>query len=128
MSEDCPCGSGRVYLDCCGPLHAGAAATDAEALMRSRYSAFVRRLEAYLLATWHASTRPASLALGAAPAPTWLGLRIRQVRQVDAIQASVEFVARSRIGGGRATRHHEISRFVFDDGRWLYLDGEIRGD
>ena len=63
MSE-CPCGSGKSYAACCGPLHAGAAiAPTAEALMRSRYSAYGLGLEPYLLATWHVSTRPAALHL-----------------------------------------------------------------
>ena len=51
MSE-CPCGSGKSYAVCCGLLHTGAAAPTAEALMRSRYSAYGLGLEPYLLATW----------------------------------------------------------------------------
>lgn len=57
----CPCGSGARYAQCCGPLHDGAMASCAEALMRSRYSAYVLALEPYLLATWHADQRPHSL-------------------------------------------------------------------
>ena len=58
----CPCGTGLPYDDCCGPLHAGStAAATAEQLMRSRYSAFAVGDAAYLLATWHPSTRPAAL-------------------------------------------------------------------
>ena len=59
----CPCGSGLATPACCGRWHAGVAAPSAEALMRSRYSAYVLGLEPYLLASWHASTRPASLGL-----------------------------------------------------------------
>ena len=96
--------------------------------MRSRYSAYVRRLEPYLLATWHRSTRPATLdlAIGQA-APTWLGLRLlRHASEADA--ATVEFVARYRVGGGSAVRLHEVSRFRREDGRWFYVDGEIRAE
>ncbi|MQM32004.1 MAG: hypothetical protein CRU78_16430, partial [Candidatus Accumulibacter phosphatis] len=57
----CPCGSERPYAECCGPLHDGAAAPDAAALMRSRYSAYVLAIEAYLLSTWHPSTRPTQI-------------------------------------------------------------------
>jgi SEC-C motif-containing protein len=90
--------------------------------MRSRYCAFVLGLEDYLLATWHRSTRPAALNLASAPQPKWLGLEIKaQTSRDDA--ATVEFVARCRIGG-RAQRLHEISRFVREDGRWYYVDGE----
>ena len=123
--DDCPCGSGRVYADCCGRLHgADIAAPTAEALMRSRYSAHVLKLEPYLLATWHASTRPAALRLDAEEDRTqWLGLRLRRVRQQDTDKAIVEFVARYRVGGGSAVRLHEISRFVREDGRWYYVDG-----
>lgn len=91
--------------------------------MRSRYSAYVLRLEDYLLATWHASTRPAALDLGAEAPAKWLGLEVRaHSESVDA--ATVEFVARCRVGG-RAQRLHELSRFVREDGRWFYVDGTM---
>jgi SEC-C motif-containing protein len=122
---DCPCGSGRAYADCCGRYHAGEHAPDAEALMRSRYSAFVKGLEPYLLATWHPSTRPATLDLDAAPRPQWLGLAVKAHTPLDADHATVEFVARYKLNG-RAFRLHETSRFERVDGRWLYVDGEIR--
>ena len=88
--------------------------------MRSRYCAFVRGQRDYLLATWHASTRPTDLALQ--PAAQWLGLQVRAHHVVDAEHAEVEFVARYR-EGGRATRLHERSRFVREQGCWLYVDG-----
>lgn len=114
----------RRYVECCEPLHHGAPAATAEALMRSRYSAYALRLEPYLLATWHVRTRPSSLDLHRdAPAPKWLGLRVlRHEPQQD--QAIVEFVARYRVGGGSAQRMHETSRFAREDGRWFYLDAE----
>jgi SEC-C motif-containing protein len=91
--------------------------------MRSRYSAYARGLEDYLLATWHPSTRPGPLDLGAAPQPKWLGLEIKACSERgDA--ATVEFVARCRIGG-RARRLHEVSRFLRENGRWYYVDGVI---
>ncbi|NUT33267.1 MAG: hypothetical protein HOV79_09350, partial [Hamadaea sp.] len=63
----CPCGLGQPYPDCCGRWHAGADAPTAEALMRSRFAAFARGLPAYLLRTWHPSTRPADLDLTDGP-------------------------------------------------------------
>jgi SEC-C motif-containing protein len=93
--------------------------------MRSRYSAYVRGDADYLLATWHASTRPATLDVGDATATRWLGLDVRRYEQHDSDHATVEFVARYRIGGAPAVRLHEISRFVREDGRWYYLDGEF---
>lgn len=104
-------------------MHQGDAAPDAEALMRSRYSAYVLGLEAYLLASWHPSSRPSHLDLADGAPPKWLGLEIRRHETDGPNHAVVEFVARCKIGG-RAQRLHEISRFVREDGRWCYLDGE----
>ena len=119
----CPCGSGASYAGCCGRLHAGeAVAASAEALMRSRYSAFVLGLTGYLSATWHPSTRPTDLSLE--PGVRWLGLEVRSHRQPDSTHATVEFVARSRVAG-RGQRLHETSRFVLENGRWLYVDGDL---
>jgi SEC-C motif domain protein len=127
-SKPCPCGDPRGYAACCRPLHQGQPAADAEALMRSRYSAYVLRDEDYLLSSWHPDTRPASLRLGVQqPAPTWLGLAIKSHEPQDENHAVVEFVARYRTGGGRAQRLHERSRFVREDGRWFYVDGDILG-
>lgn len=124
----CPCGTGAAYAACCGRYHDGGAlplqAPTAEALMRSRYSAYVLGLTDYVLATWHASTRPAVLAADP-PALKWLGLDVRAHALQDATHATVEFVARSK-WGGRAQRLHETSRFVAEDGRWFYVDGTLR--
>lgn len=122
--EPCPCGSGRRYALCCRPLHAGERpAASAEVLMRSRYSAYVLKLAAYLLATWHPSTRPSELDL-AADDSKWLGLEVKRHAVQGEEQATVEFVARYRIAG-RGHRLHELSRFVREDGRWFYIDGEL---
>lgn len=124
---NCDCGAPRPYADCCGRYHAGPLhlqAPSAEALMRSRYSAFVRELGDYLLATWHPSTRPTLLE----PSPEglrWLGLEVRRHSVQDDDHATVEFVARSKLGG-RAQRLHESSRFMREGGRWFYLDGDMR--
>ena len=121
----CPCGNADGYMRCCGPLHEGLPAATAEALMRSRYSAYVLKREDYLLATWHPSTRPAHLKLAAQqPAPSWLGLSVRR-HDDGGPEAVGEFVARLSYGGGRAQSLHEVSRFLREDGRWYYLDGEI---
>jgi SEC-C motif-containing protein len=122
----CPCrGSTDAlpYDACCGRYHAGSPAPTAEALMRSRYSAFVLDELDHLLTTWYASTRPASLT----PNPAglkWLGLDVRRHVVIDADHATVEFVARHKLGG-RAERLHEISRFVREEERWYYVDGNV---
>jgi len=95
--------------------------------MRSRYTAYVLCDEAYLLQTWHASTRPSQLRLAQQPEPGWLGLRIiaTHAGQHSDNEGEVEFLARYKING-RAQRLHERSRFLKQDGRWFYLSGEIR--
>ena len=121
----CPCGSGRPYAACCGLYHPGdTPAPDAESLMRSRYTAYVLDRRDYLLATWHPSSRPAELP-PLEPGLRWLGLDVRHHAQADEEHASVEFVARSKLGG-RAHRLHERSRFVREGGRWFYVDGELK--
>jgi SEC-C motif-containing protein len=123
--DSCPCGTGRDYAVCCGRYHAGEAAPDAEALMRSRYSAFVLKNEPYLRASWHSDTCPVDLHLDeASGSTTWLGLSVKRHRITGPDTAEVEFVARYRIGGGSAVRLHERSRFVRRSGRWLYVDGD----
>jgi SEC-C motif domain protein len=122
--QPCPCGRKARLADCCGRWHVGpmqGQAPDAEALMRSRYSAYVLGLADYLRATWHPRTRPAQLDLD--PAVRWLGLEVRRHQVVDADHAVVEFVARSK-QGGRAQRLHETSRFVRENARWFYIDGD----
>ncbi len=91
--------------------------------MRSRYSAYVLKLAPYLLATWHASTRPAALDLRD-DATRWLGLAVKRHSPQGEDAAEVEFVVRYKVGG-RAFRLHEISRFVREAGRWFYVDGEF---
>jgi len=125
----CPCGrqDGRkrllAYADCCGRYLddvAGTPAPDAESLMRSRYTAFVRERADYLLATWHAGQRPARVAFEAGT--HWLGLDVKQHLRTDADHAEVLFVARYRGPAGRAHRLEERSRFVREAGRWYYVD------
>lgn len=126
-SADCPCGSGADFAACCGRyLDGGAAAPSAEALMRSRYTAYTLARDDYLLRTWHPSTRPPHLDLATTPRPKWLGLQvIRHLPDAEDLdRAAVEFVARYRIGG-RGARMHETSRFVRECGAWYYIDGDV---
>ncbi len=121
----CPCGSNRQYADCCARyLDGNEAALTAEALMRSRYTAYTLSREDYLLATWHPSTRPARLDLAQEAPAKWLGLDVKRRERQDEDHAIVEFVARYKVNG-RAFRMHETSRFVREEGRWYYVDGDI---
>ncbi|MGC2166315.1 MAG: YchJ family metal-binding protein [Gallionella sp.] len=118
----CPCG-GSDYAACCGRYHSGPPAPDAERLMRARYSAYVLGLEDYLLVTWHPSRRPVALDLGTDNAK-WLGLEVMNYAVISEDSATVEFVARYKVGG-RAHRLHECSRFVREEGLWFYVDGDF---
>ena len=128
MALPCPCGNASGYADCCGRyLDSDTPAPTAEALMRSRYTAFTLGREGYLLTTWHPDFRPTELRLADEPPTKWLGLAIKRHHQEDATHALVEFVARYKIGG-RAHRLHETSRFVRLGERWHYTTGDIHPD
>jgi SEC-C motif domain protein len=124
LPPPCPCDTGLPYDACCGRFHAGEPAPDARALMRSRYSAYVLGLADYLHDTWATATRPRVLDRIDLNATRWLGLDLKRF-EVAGDAATVEFVARYRVGGGSAARMHETSRFVREGGRWFYVDGDV---
>jgi SEC-C motif-containing protein len=112
----CPCGLGARYEDCCGRYHRGASVPTAELLMRSRFSAFAVGDRAYLLRSWHSSTRP------------------RRLKLDDTAWTRLEIV--DRVGGGLFDKDgivefdahyeggvlHERSRFAREDGKWVYVE------
>ncbi|MCY7325059.1 MAG: YchJ family protein [Microbacteriaceae bacterium] len=119
----CPCLSGLQYGECCGPFHRGETlAPTAERLMRSRYSAFAVGDASYLLATWHSTTVPSELELD--PEQRWYRLDIEATSRGGMLdtEGTVEFRAFSRAGES-ANEQHEVSRFVRERRRWVYLDG-----
>ncbi|MEW2544518.1 YchJ family metal-binding protein [Streptomyces sp. NPDC047002] len=123
----CPCGLPAPYDACCGPFHRGAAVPPtAEALMRSRYSAFAVRDEPYLLRTWAAATRPAALGLDAAT--RWTGLEITATTGGTAFhtRGTVAFRAHYTASGAPGVLG-ELSRFAREQGRWVYVDGTFSG-
>ncbi|HWS03594.1 MAG TPA: YchJ family metal-binding protein [Gammaproteobacteria bacterium] len=123
QAECCPCGSGRAMAECCGPALSGQCLPDtAEALMRSRFTAFVRGDVEYLLTTWHPRTRPMMLDLTDQPAWERLEIVRRNAGTKTDSEGQVEFIAHFRSDTG-AGRLHESSRFVREQGQWLYLDG-----
>lgn len=128
LPNACPCGSSKPYSDCCGVYVTGAQhAPTALALMRSRYTAFTQRNEQYLSETWHESTRPAHLDLNDKAPIKWLSLTVVETKLggVDDNEGTVEFIALFKVNG-KADRLHERSRFRKENGRWYYLDGEMR--
>lgn len=120
-TRSCPCGLPEPYEKCCGRFHAGtSAAPTAEALMRSRYCAFVRGDVGYLLRTWHPRTRPARLDLDAGM--RWTGLEILGTSDGSAFHTAGTVTFRASFRGGSL---HERSRFERVDGAWVYVDGEF---
>ena len=125
--ESCPCGSTEVFEACCQPLLAGVRkAETAEALMRSRYCAYLKRDSAYLLATWHPSTTPGCLDLASSAQLDWEALEIlgTQGGGRQDTEGRVEFVAHYQVDGIRG-QLRENSRFQRIGDRWFYVDGDI---
>jgi SEC-C motif domain protein len=121
--KQCPCGTPLPYDDCCGRVHAGGTAATAEALMRSRYSAFATGDTEYLLSSWHPATRPSELRLD--PTQRWERLEIVSTTGGGPLHAegTVEFRAHYRHSSHSGVLH-ESSRFSRFEGRWVYVDGD----
>jgi SEC-C motif domain protein len=132
--KNCPCGSGREYSDCCGPYISGKAnPPTAEALMRSRYSAYVEHEIDYIINTClhkgkddidYKSTKDWS------EQSKWLGLKIISLEKsgVTDTEGIVEFEA-SYMRDGLKDVHHERAKFKkensADGSKWLYDEGHI---
>lgn len=126
--ENCPCGSGNDYMQCCRPYIQGTQdAPTAEALMRSRYSAYVASEIDYIYQTTHRSQRSKfnrEESLAWARKADWKSLEILGTESGGPGDQSgtVEFVALYN-EKGKAVRHHEIAEFTKEDGRWYFVDG-----
>lgn len=128
MNELCPCQSGKAWKVCCYPfIGQGKPAPTAEALMRSRYVAYTRQEAGYLYKTWHSQTRPSKKELQQLEFTNWQGLRILNTDQglVDDEQGVVEFVATWQDERSALHNTHEISQFVREKGRWVYVQGDV---
>ncbi|RKT68350.1 SEC-C motif-containing protein [Saccharothrix variisporea] len=122
VPKTCPCGLGEPYESCCGPLHHGTKpAPTAEALMRSRFTAFALGNEPYLLQTWHPTTRPKRIDFD--PDQHWTHLVVHDRTDGTPFHTTgtVEFTAHYRYQG-EPQELHENSRFVRENNRWLYVE------
>lgn len=119
---NCPCGSQKDYANCCEPYIAGKAnAPTPEALMRSRYTAYVKVAEPYLKETLAPESRGdynEGEVKEWARKSEWLGLQI-----LNAKGNTVEFIAKYRTQG-KVLEHHEVSTFRKQGDRWYFVDGE----
>ena len=124
---NCLCGSGLTYQQCCQPLHTGHAyALTAEALMRSRFTAYAMHNEVYLLDTWDLSTRPATVDFSK-DTGEWTRLEIISTKKGSEKDSKgiVEFKAYFTTEGEQRVMS-EISRFVKKQDHWFYLDGKVK--
>ena len=122
--KQCPCGSGKIENNCCMPIIQGERKADsAEQLMRSRYVAYALRDSAYILRSWHSSTRPATINME--NDVCWTGLRVLSSMPASSLAADtfVEFMA-DFVSHGKSGQMHENSRFLKEQGEWRYVDGE----
>lgn len=123
LGTACPCQSGANYITCCQPLLTKKhPASSAEALMRSRYTAYGLADMAYIFKTWHSSTRPSLASLRNDSLTDWLGLKVIDTEQ-QAETAIVEFIASYKTANG-VSQFKERSHFILEKGKWFYLNGE----
>ena len=131
-ATDCPCGSGRALADCCGPIIDGSRpAPTAEALMRSRYSAYVTGDIKFIensLAQKKRHKFDHDSALNWSESSQWKGLTIHEVEAggEEDEQGIVEFTAAFELSG-EAQEHRERAQFHREDGAWMYVDGDVMG-
>lgn len=126
-SEHCLCGNNMAYAQCCGPYHSGEKLpATAEALMRSRFTAYAMHNAAYLSATWDAARCPEKIDFSKEEAE-WHRLEIIGVKKggLKDTKGIVEFKAYFRVDGEDYALH-EVSRFIKTGGRWFYLDGAVK--
>jgi SEC-C motif-containing protein len=128
--NDCPCGSGTDYAECCEPFIGGARpAETAEKLMRARYTAYTNAATDFVFETTHPDHREGYDHDGTrawAEKSEWLGLEIISTRGggADDETGEVEFIARFRENGALCA-HHELGHFEREEGAWYFTTGEM---
>lgn len=124
----CPCGSGGLYADCCGPVIQNKSAATALALMKSRYTAYCTADVDYLCVTVRNQKQDAYSRAAIeqwSKENTWTALEIVSCERggIDDTVGTVEFKAYFTDAGGKALVHYERSSFCKENGSWLYVDG-----
>ena len=127
--EQCPCGTGLAYADCCHPIITGVRpAETAEALMRSRYAAYVKVETDYIFNTTHPKHREGYDPAGTkewAESADWQGLEIISTTKGGSgdTTGEVEFIARFN-EKGELKVHHELALFIKEQAGWFFTDGK----
>ena len=127
--ETCPCGIERSYDDCCRPLIEGREMVEtAEALMRSRYSAYVKTKIDYLCSTIPPEQQKKfnyEETTSWSENSQWEGLNILNTSEggPDDETGTVEFIAHFR-QNNKKIEHHELARFGKINGSWYFIDGD----
>lgn len=127
--EQCPCASGKEYINCCEPyLNGGKDAQTAEILMRSRYTAYIKTDIKYILATILPKSRKdidEKSIKNWSEKTDWQKLEILTTKDggIEDDSGIVEFIAHYK-DKGIARKHHEIGKFKKIDGKWFYDDSE----
>ncbi|MCJ8346474.1 hypothetical protein MJH12_13100 [bacterium] len=126
----CPCNLEKNYQECCQPYHnKSKLAASAQTLMRSRYSAYVKKDSEYLFHTTHPSVRNKELKkdiISWIQEVEWVSLEILESKlgnNEDKI-GKVEFIAEYKLAG-QSKHHHELSNFKKHRNQWMYVDGTI---
>jgi SEC-C motif-containing protein len=130
-SSKCPCGSQKEYKECCGKYISGQRnAPTAEALMRSRYSAYVKKAFPYIYETYHSDTKQ-HFTLASIEAQSeqieWLGLKI--ISTEEGLENDEKGVVTFSAGHRLNDKNHylnERSYFSRENGVWRYLNGETQ--
>jgi len=128
--KPCPCGSALTYGECCEPYISGLKnAPTAEALMRSRYSAYVEHAIDYIVNTCTEDEQERidiNQTRAWSERSKWLGLKILSTEKggMADTEGTVEFEALYEMDGLRDI-HHERAKFKKNNGAWLYVEGNI---
>lgn len=124
--NQCPCDSKMPYAICCGRYHKGKIhPPTAEALMRSRFSAYVLNNAQYIYRTWDQNTRPPLKVLREDNSQIFTQLEIISFTKggLHDETGTVEFIANYKLNDiNDIHRHHENSYFVKQKNHWLYVN------
>lgn len=130
--NNCPCGTGAAYAECCQPVIKDTRpAETAEQLMRARYAAYTMTEMDFVFASTHPDHRQDYDHEGTrtwAENSEWLGLQIisKTKGSKDDTDGQVEFIASFKEKEAAAPHaHHENASFIKENSYWYFTEGEM---